>query len=284
VPYDFTFELSATLPSPGNQGSGQVPPEFYDSTVYIITIQDYPSPGDQTRFAFLPEEDATLAQMDAFGNGAIGLLNIDTTTPGTVCFAAGTQLQTPDGQVAVETLQPGDLVTTITGEAHPILWISNSSHRWPGDLADALPILISKDALGPNLPSRDLVVSPLHNVLITGAEVELQCGATEVLVPAKALTALPGIRRMNGKRNVTYFHVLLDSHEVLVSEGLGSESFYPGPTAMRMLKIDQRLEIHRILPALRSHGYGPKARHCLTATDTTALVSQLKQGLSRIKT
>lgn len=279
VNYDFTFELSATLPTSG-QGTNQIPNEFLGATVYIITIQDYPTVGEQTRFAFLPEEEATLAQMDAFGNGAVSLQNIDTTTPGTVCFAEGTRLRTPDGNRAVEHLKAGDRVLTQNGDALEIVWISNSKHRWPGECEDALPILISKGALGRDKPSRDLVVSPLHKVLIAGSDAELFCGQSEVLVPAKGLTALRGIRRMNGKRQITYYHVLLERHAVLLSEGLGSESFYPGPSAMRMLSISQRLAIHRALPGLRDKGYGPAARNCLTPRETEDLAREIKTRLA----
>ena len=281
VNYDFTFELSATLPTENRDGANQVPAEFRGSVLYLITIEDYPTVGDSTRFAFLPEEEATLAQMDAFGNGAIALQNVDTTTPGTVCFAAGTRLRTPDGSLAVEHLKAGDRLSTVGGDARPILWVSSSHHEWPGAAGDTLPILISRGALGPNKPARDLIVSPQHKVLLSGSEVELHCGQPEVLVPAKALTSLRGIRRMNGKKRITYHHVMLDRHAVLISEGLGSESFYPGPTAMRMLSISQKLGIHRALPSLRTNGYGPTARPCLTAAETEDMVMRLKKKPAR---
>ncbi|SHL70713.1 Hint domain-containing protein [Roseovarius marisflavi] len=78
VLYDFTFELSATLPTLKRDGAGQVPDQFEGSTVYIITVQDYPSAGDTTRLTFLPNDTTTQAEMDAFGNGAIDLQNLGT--------------------------------------------------------------------------------------------------------------------------------------------------------------------------------------------------------------
>ncbi|SIS79426.1 Hemolysin-type calcium-binding repeat-containing protein [Roseivivax lentus] len=78
VLYDFTFELSAQLPTLKRDGAGQVPDQYEGATTYIITVQDYPAPGDTTRLAFLPDENATQAEMDAFGNGAIDLQNVGT--------------------------------------------------------------------------------------------------------------------------------------------------------------------------------------------------------------
>lgn len=280
VNYDFVFELSATLPTENSDGAQQVPEQFEGASLFLITIQDYPTAGETTRVAFLPEEDATMADMDAFGNGAIELQNIDTTTPGVVCFAAGTRLMTPDGERPVEELREGDLVSTAGGAALPIVWISSSTHVWPGATEEALPILISQGALGAGRPARDLIVSPQHKVLISGAAAERHAGVSEVLVPAKGLTRLSGIRRMKGKRRVTYYHVLLQRHAILLSERLASESFYPGPMALRMLRIDQRLDIHRKLPGLRDNGYGPTARQCLTRRQTQALARAISAKLT----
>ncbi|MDU8912956.1 Hint domain-containing protein [Aestuariicoccus sp. MJ-SS9] len=71
--YDFSFELSAELPTLNRDGAGQVPDQFEGSSIFIITVQDYPSAGDTTRLAFMPDEAATQTEMDAFGNGAIDL-------------------------------------------------------------------------------------------------------------------------------------------------------------------------------------------------------------------
>ncbi|MDU8928985.1 Hint domain-containing protein [Alisedimentitalea sp. MJ-SS2] len=76
VLYDFTFELAATLPTLNNDGAQQIPDQFEGSAVIIITVHDYPSAGDTTRLTFMPDETATQAEMDAFGNGAADLQNI----------------------------------------------------------------------------------------------------------------------------------------------------------------------------------------------------------------
>jgi len=76
--YDFTFALSAELPTLNRDGAQQVPDQFEGNAVFIITVQDYPSAGETARLTFLPDDNATQAEMDAFGNGAIDLQNTGT--------------------------------------------------------------------------------------------------------------------------------------------------------------------------------------------------------------
>jgi hypothetical protein len=79
---------------------------------------------------------------------------------------------------------------------------------------------------------------------------------------------------MDGKRSISYFHILLNRHEVLLSEGLPSESFFPGSNAMRMLAPTQRAAIFSHFPKLRSdikQGYGALARQSLTVGETRKL-------------
>lgn len=274
VLYDFTFELSGFMPTTKSDGAQQVPDQFEGTSVYIVTIQNYPAAGETTRLSFMPDELATQAEMDAFGTGAIDVQGADTTSGGSVCFAAGTHILTPRGYVLVEDLKTGDLVETLDHGPQPIFWISHSEHVWPGSTEKELPILISSGALGPNTPRSDLVVSPQHKILITDLNPVTQERHAEVLTPAKALAQRPGIRVMKGKRRVTYYHILLERHEILMSEGLASESFFPGPTALKMLKATQRQAIFRMFPDLKMDGpdgYGPKARSCLTCAKTEEL-------------
>ena len=278
--YDFVFELSATLPTMKKDGSQQVPDQFEGSLVYTVTVQNYPTAGEATRLTFMPTESATQAEMDAFGNGAVDLQNLDNTTVGVVCFAGGTRILTPRGEIPVDDLKVGDHVTTLDHGSKPILWISTSRHVWPGSLEKERPILISSGTFGLNTPSRDLIVSPQHKILLLMASAQGCSNDVEVLAPAKGMTSLPGIRCMKGKREVTYYHILLEEHEILLSEGVASESFFPGPTALKMLQPGQRKEIFALFPDLKENcvgGYGSQARKCLTVSDMNTIVKDGKR-------
>ncbi len=131
------------------------------------------------------------------------------------CFAAGTRIATPRGPAPVEALRPGDLVLTHWGEALPVRWLGHrriACHRHPRP-HDVLPVRIRAGAFGPGLPCRDLRLSPDHAVFSDGALVPVRYllnGATVVQEPASA---------------VTYFHVELDRHDVLLAEDLPCESY-----------------------------------------------------------
>jgi len=142
------------------------------------------------------------------GNGVVDLTALIT------CFAAGTRIRTPEGEVEVEALREGDLVLTANG-AKPVRWLGRSDVSATfADPLKAAPIRIAAGALGGNLPLRDLRVSPAHAVFIDG-----------LLVQAAALVNGASIVRESLVEDFAYYHVELDSHELLFSEGLPSESF-----------------------------------------------------------
>jgi hypothetical protein len=140
-------------------------------------------------------------------------------------------IATPAGERAVETLAAGDLVLTAEGVAKPVRWLGSSTKsRIFSDPTSTLPIRIKAGALGENLPTRDLLVSPGHAVLIEG-----------VLVHASALVNGISVVRETATPTVfTYYHVELDSHEVLVAEGVGAESFLIGVDDMSFDNLAER--------------------------------------------
>ncbi|MGE4480713.1 Hint domain-containing protein [Acidocella sp.] len=131
------------------------------------------------------------------------------------CFLAGTKIRTVSGEVAVETLKAGDMVLTAAGQAVPVRWLGRSTIA--GRFADPLraaPVLIKAGALGEALPRQDLRVSPAHALFLDG-----------VLVEAGALVNGLTILREEMADHFVYYHVELASHDLLISNGVASESF-----------------------------------------------------------
>ncbi|MGB4828605.1 MAG: choice-of-anchor L domain-containing protein, partial [Paracoccaceae bacterium] len=60
----------------------------------------------------------TYTVTDGLGNTDVGLVTINSVP----CFVAGTLIRTPDGDVPVETLHPGDLVLTMDDGPQPLRW------------------------------------------------------------------------------------------------------------------------------------------------------------------
>ena len=139
-----------------------------------------------------------------------------------VCFAAGTLITTARGQVAVERLSAGDMAVTASGEHRPIRWIGQHTIdcRDNRRRADAQPVRISANAFGESCPARDLFLSPGHPVLV-GADED---GSGGHLVPIMCLINGTTIERV-AVDEVTYWHVELEEHDILLAEGLAAESY-----------------------------------------------------------
>lgn len=146
----------------------------------------------------------------------------DTFGSWTVCYCGGTKILTTRGDVSVEALRSGDLVVTASGEQRPIRWTGHRELDGAGTPLphDQQPVRVSKGAFGPGLPARDLRLSPGHPVLV-GQDADNGGGH---LVPIMCLINGTSIRREPATR-VTYWHVELDSHDILLAEGLPAESY-----------------------------------------------------------
>jgi len=76
-----------------------------------------------------------------------------------VCLMAGTEILTSLGPKLVENLVTGDLVLASNGNYLPVRWIGVQTVSTVFNGAEALPVKISRNALGPNSPDKDLFVS-----------------------------------------------------------------------------------------------------------------------------
>lgn len=172
---------------------------------------------------------------------------------GIPCFCAGTMIRTPGGDVAVEDLRVGELVETRDNGARPIRWIGGRAlDRVDLTMVPKLrPIRIRAGALGQDLPSRDLMVSPQHRVLVRSAIAQRMFGTTEVLVAARQLTALDGVDEV-AVDSVQYYHILFARHEIVFSNDAQTESLYTGPQAMKSLGQAAQDEIFTLFPELRA--------------------------------
>ena len=139
-----------------------------------------------------------------------GGTDVTVTTP---CFCRGTRIQTDHGEVAVERLRVGDRLTTASGANRPLVWIGRRSHAAPTS-DRVLPVLIRAGALADGVPRRDLHVSPDHAMLLDG-----------VLVQAGALVNGVSIVQARRAVRVEYFHLELETHDIIFAEGAPTESY-----------------------------------------------------------
>jgi hypothetical protein len=141
-----------------------------------------------------------------------------TTTQAAPCFARGALIATPDGERPVESLRIGDSVLTADGRSAPVRWIGHrliDVRRHPNPRL-VRPVCIRRGAFAEAAPHRDLLLSPDHAVFADG-----------VLIPVKLLVNERSIV-IADVEEVTYFHLELDQHEILLAQGLTVESLLPG--------------------------------------------------------
>jgi hypothetical protein len=194
---------------------------------------------------------------------------------GIICFGPGTRLSTPTGARAIEELQPGDLVVTKDNGPQQILWTGH--RRLSGARLHAMPHLrpvrFRAGALGIGQPDGDLVVSPQHRMVVRSVAAGELFNTDEVMVAAEDLLNGRSVTLDRDLRDVTYFHVLLEHHNVIWANGLETESFHPGHMDLSTLNPDQFDALMGTLPALQSEalGYGPDARRNVTATEAARL-------------
>ncbi len=185
-----------------------------------------------------------------------------------LCFCRGTMILTPDGERAVETLRIGDRVVTLSGVTRAIRWIGwrhmdLARHPRP---ARAQPVRILAGAFADGVPARDLRLSPDHAVWLGGD-----------LVPARLLINGGTIRRETACRWVTYYHVELDTHDVLLADGLAAESYLDTGNRGMFANADLPLTLH---PDLTNDQNRRVARSCAPFLDDPRQVEPIWRRLA----
>ena len=217
----------------------------------LLTIEIYPD-------VVIPEGGITIslevrAQIgNGSGSGNSASLGVDVFIEEGVipCFVAGTRISTARGEVPVEELLVGDFVLNSEGWSNPIVWIG-SRKLSEAELALAphlRPVKIRRDAFGAGRPYVDLFVSPQHRIVLDGWKVEVLFGVAEVFAHASHLIDNELILETLPCDEVHYYHFVLERHEVVVSEGLKTESMLPAGMALKSVQPEARAELLEILP------------------------------------
>ena len=221
-----TVTLSYTLPGSATPTSQTLTATALDnSNMILFTGGSVPGSlaGGTNRFVFSNTQlfgsgDPNRTSFTDDGNRTLGAY-------APVCFTTGTLIRTSRGDVAVEDLKVGDRAVTASGRLRPITWIGHRAMEAAGAALPfhQQPVRVRAGAFGDGLPARDLCLSPGHPVLV-GADADREGG---VLVPVMCLINGTTIAR-EAVEAVTYWHVELDAHDILLAEGLPAESYIDG--------------------------------------------------------
>ncbi|EEW26412.1 Hint domain-containing protein [Rhodobacter ferrooxidans] len=219
-------------------------------------------------------ENGTVQFLDSTGavTGTMAFTDIEHVVP---CFTPGTLILTAHGEVRVEDLVVDDQVLTRDHGLQTIRWVGRRDLS-RADLARQprlSPVRIRKGALGGALPDRDMLVSPQHRMLFSGARAEMFFGEDEVLVAATHLVGEAGVERIfpNG---VSYIHIMFDQHEIISADGAWTESFQPGDLTLKGLDQAQRDELLMLFPELADMGsFYPAARRTLRSHEARVMLA-----------
>ncbi len=200
------------------------------------------------------------------GYVGIGDVSFDEAIPD--CFVRGTMIETDRGEIAIETLEVGDMVRTADSGFQAIRWIGSISVKAKGSKA---PILFRKGTIG---NTRDLLLSPAHRVMLQDWQSEVLFGTGEMLASAQSLVNDNTIIRQSEDETVNYFHILFDKHEIIFSNGAATESYHPGNAAEAGTMAQKaRSEIFSLFPELEQSlgSYGSSVRATLRPHEAALL-------------
>lgn len=140
-------------------------------------------------------------------------------TPGSAnCFLTGTLIATPEGEICVEDLKPGDLILSTDGSTLPVRFLFRQTVSTRFDSAERLqPVRFTTGSLGDGLPHTDLTVTADHALLLDG-----------VLCTAGSLVNGVTIKRVpltEWDESFTTWHIECDDHAVAMANGTAAETY-----------------------------------------------------------
>ena len=143
----------------------------------------------------------TYSATDTAGNSA----SVDRTVNVNICFIAGTPIQTDQGKIPIEKLDPK--IHTIRGK--PIVAITKNI------TPDDSLICFEANSLGKNLPCEKTIMSMNHKLFYQGK-----------MIRAKFFTGNKGIYKIPYKQEVLY-NVLLETHDKMMVNNMICETLDP---------------------------------------------------------
>ena len=210
----------------GVDANGHAVYDLNIADVLVTGVTDQNTPGlnigfDYNKISLVTHGTGPFGNLEQTGSFGWDIATSQSIDPATMpniapCYCRGTLIMTERGDVPVEELAIGNSVMTMSGAARPIKWIGRRAYsgRFALGNKDVLPVCIEAGAIEDNVPRRDLWISPHHAMYLQG-----------VLIEAIDLVNEVTISQATEIETVEYFHIELETHDIIIAEGALSESF-----------------------------------------------------------
>lgn len=153
------------------------------------------------------------------------------------CFAKDTMIATSAGEVAVQDLQIGDCLITADGAETRVKWVGHRTIMPMFGLAKRNePVKIAAGALGDNVPTRDLVVTADHGMILN-----------DLIINASALvngTSIRFVKPAELDTHFTVYHIETTAHDAIMANGAASETFVDYVTRQSFDNYQEYLDLY----------------------------------------
>lgn len=204
---------------------------------------------------------------------------------GIPCFTPGTLVVTGRGAIPVEHIQVGDLLQTADNGLKPVIWIGRRLLSSADLMANPHLRPIQLQPGGMIHVERAMRVSPQHRFAS-----KTPLPGQDSFLKAKLLAELdPGfVTKDQSLAPLCYIHLMTEEHQVIFADGCRTETFWPGPDALRSLGAAGRRELRDLFPellvaadhfgpagrAMVAHHYGALARPDLRRRDLREVLAE----------
>lgn len=172
-------------------------------------------------------------------------------------FVQGTLIQTSEGYVAIDDLEPGMMIATADGGTQPLLWIGAMT-IYPQNpelgLPDAQLYRLTDGSYGQDGSAPDLMLGPAARIMSGIMAIDSSSKLTDVKDAADGHSVIQ-IRPMSALR---VYHLALANHRLIRANGVLAETYHPGSDA-RMYMSNEMFDLFiSLFPHIRSESdFGP---------------------------
>lgn len=253
-----------------------------DPRIWVLTLDGVPGASLTLDFSFYWDGGVTLEELEAQVVSDEDFVLPNDPYPSPICLTTGAMVAVPGGTRPVERLRAGDLVLTRDAGPQPVRAVLRNRIPAAAMAADPAlrPVRIGRGAFGADLPQRDMLVSLQHAFLAWDGRPN---GKGEVLIRARHIAEEMGRAGLVERpaRAVTYHHLLMDRHHLILADGVWTETVFTGdqalaadPVLARLVQGRQAGTMHRrVRPLLLRKHLRRYAGHVLGRGDPAAMIA-----------